>query len=51
MSHAVEQKSGQALMDSLVKITQDQCQRQVLARIISSLEVLEDSLQLSSFAC
>lgn len=47
----VEQKSGQALMDSLVKVTQDQCQCQVLARMVSSLEVLEDSLHLSSFGC
>lgn len=39
MSHFVERKSGQALMDSLVKVTQDQCQ--VFARLVSSLEALE----------
>lgn len=51
MLHAVEQKSGQVLMDSLVKVPQDQCQCQVLARMVSSLEVLKDSLHLSSFGC
>lgn len=42
MSHYVEQKLGQAPMDSLLKVRQNQCQ--VSTRLVFSLEGLEKNL-------